>query len=469
MIPHMSIFFRNFAIINYYNNQHSTTMKKVLLFAIAASVLLCGCLRDEDKDMLRNPIHVTGTVDPTFGFSVASTHMDIEKVLSLLDGAEQYIDQTNTDDFITLKFDTVFSNEFPIDATKAKRASRSKTGGFTYTKEFSGEQSFSVFNEMDILKKLKMTDFFVNWTADFYAVASDQLQTLARNHDITVELSDIKLVATGYNNDTEEIIVNNGEAIDINDMLSGDTLKGVRILTDQDIAQLAALAPQKVKYQAKVTFSTSELIFVSPERFMIDSLTITEIDIKSRVGCRFPVNVSLEYLSHNIDTVDFDLGHSLDSIIDDMEQNPNIDVSLKSVTANLVIDNSLPFTAKLHTVIMDENYTPLMILIDSSDNAQNVLTGAPVVPSPSNPNIYISNGSSRSKLSITIDADRLNILRQAKHVSFAVAAFTSMVNGQYPFVAPRRTDGIDIKMYIQLNPNIHFDYPLIINDGKEGE
>ena len=163
MIPHMSIFFRNFAIINYYNNQHSTTMKKVLLFAIAASVLLCGCLRDEDKDMLRNPIHVTGTVDPTFGFSVASTHMDIEKVLSLLDGAEQYIDQTNTDDFITLKFDTVFSNEFPIDATKAKRASRSKTGGFTYTKEFSGEQSFSIFNEMDILKKLKMKTLLNIW------------------------------------------------------------------------------------------------------------------------------------------------------------------------------------------------------------------------------------------------------------------------------------------------------------------
>ena len=46
-------------------------MKKRLFFALVALLALSACMRDEDWNLLRHPIHIQGHMDPSYGVPAA--------------------------------------------------------------------------------------------------------------------------------------------------------------------------------------------------------------------------------------------------------------------------------------------------------------------------------------------------------------------------------------------------------------
>jgi hypothetical protein len=80
--------------------------KSTLLMTI---LLACGafasCLRSDDLEMLRHPIHVTGSVDPQYGVPVATGEMNINDLLSHL-SAEYQGFIADDEEVITVEYQT---------------------------------------------------------------------------------------------------------------------------------------------------------------------------------------------------------------------------------------------------------------------------------------------------------------------------------------------------------------------------
>lgn len=438
-------------------------MKKAFYASIAAVLMLCSCVRSEDWEMLRNPLHVSGQIDPYFGFPVASSQLYLEDVIGLLPQASQYIDTNNPGNLITLKFDTTLLTD--IDFSSKKHASRWHSKGTSSHGDtliidttFSGMQDINFFEDNDLLKKIKLSNVIVDWAANLTLNVSNEFQNLDTNK-IKAYISNFKINAIGYDNTVVEIPLSNVGTINVGALLHNQS-QHVSILNDFDLAalatQLTEIAPKKIQYSANLRLKVAETFLTDPQEILYDSLKINSISINSDINVTFPINISIGYISHTIDTVAFSLGNQLDSVITSFEGN-GISLDMKEAQVKLKIQNSLPFDAKLGVVILDQSQTPILTVMDT---ANSLLAGAPIVPSTDNPSLYVTSGQSTSEVSINIDYNQLKTLQQGKYVRFIVAASTSAdANGAQPFVAPRRTDGIGIKMYIKLHPSVMLDIP----------
>ncbi|MCQ2298107.1 MAG: hypothetical protein MJZ51_05755 [Bacteroidales bacterium] len=448
-------------------------MKKVIFASIATMLILASCVRKEDWEMLRSPMHISGEVDPQFGFPVASSELLLEDVIGLIPGADQYIDNSANNGFIQLDFDTNLVTTIDFSSKKAhkRRASKSVTAhGDTIVIDtvFTGIQEINFFDESnDILKKVKLSNMLVNWTADLAMSVSSDFTTLDPDK-VKAYISNFNIEAIGLDN-THLLIPLQVDTIDLGALLTNHTLSNVQILPENfDIAalasQIAEMAPQKIAYSGTFTIKTTQSALADPQSIISGDLKIESITINSHIDAKFPLNLSIEYLAHTIDTVGFSMGDKLDSIISNFE-NQGLTLDMKEAEVKLRVDNSLPFDVKLGAVVLDESQQAILTILDT--NSSSALAGAPIAPSAENPSLYVTTGSARSNVSVGITHDQLQTLKRAKYVRFIVALATSRDNGgNHPFVAPRTTDGIKIKMYIKLHPGVGIDIPLSIGNAN---
>ena len=81
-------------------------MKRKALIALAAMVLVfSACVRDEDLALLKKPIRLQGSMDPTIGVPAAHGRMTLHDILGML--SSSYTGHIyDTTDIITIFFDT---------------------------------------------------------------------------------------------------------------------------------------------------------------------------------------------------------------------------------------------------------------------------------------------------------------------------------------------------------------------------
>lgn len=448
-------------------------MRKVVLASIAAALLLASCVRSEDWEALRSPIHVSGQIDPQFGFPVATSQLYLEDIIKLIPQAEQYIDNSQGDGFINLKFDTVLNNNFNFANMKSRKNGRRAKGitqhgdTLVYDTVFVGSQEINFFDDKDVLQQIKLSKVIMNWDAQLSLNVTDEFQNIDTN-EVKAYVSDFKIKATGNDGSQVEIPLDNVGTINIARLLS-DHSYPVNILDNFDIAtlatQLTQMAPRKLEYSGRFTLKVLQSFLTTPKEILYDSLKINSIDIRSDIDARFPLNLSIGYLAHTIDTVAFSMGDKLDSLVDALKDK-GVALDMKNAQVKLKVENTLPFDAKLGAVVLDASQQTLLTILDTASD--NLLVGAPIVPSTSDPTLYVTSGSAQSALSANISYDQLKQLQNGKYVKFVVALSTSRDNtGVERFVAPRQTDGISIKMYIKLHPGIELDLPLSFSQNNE--
>ena len=114
-------------------------MKAPLRIVVA---LVCGvlfftsCLRDEDMELLRHPIHVQGTIDPTLGIPIGYGEVTIHDVLKMIN--EDYSGYLDTlGDIVTISYRDSFDGKLQGSNGKkhAKARKMAPKGGVLWSKD----------------------------------------------------------------------------------------------------------------------------------------------------------------------------------------------------------------------------------------------------------------------------------------------------------------------------------------------
>ena len=79
--------------------------RSVILVTALMLTLFSSCIRNEDLELLRHPIHVQGEVDPYFGVPIAYGELTLNDIYEMLN--ENYTGWLDpNEDVVTLVFDT---------------------------------------------------------------------------------------------------------------------------------------------------------------------------------------------------------------------------------------------------------------------------------------------------------------------------------------------------------------------------
>ena len=79
-------------------------MKKITLFASILLFLgmLTSCLRSDDWELLRHPIHVTGSANPQYGIPVVTGELNINDLMSSF--SADYAGMITDDEIVTIEY-----------------------------------------------------------------------------------------------------------------------------------------------------------------------------------------------------------------------------------------------------------------------------------------------------------------------------------------------------------------------------
>ena len=188
-------------------------MKRKLFFAIVAVLAMTACMRDDDWKLLKNPIHMQGEVDPSFGAPVAYGKMTFHDILGMLSSTYTgFIDQSS--DLITIVFDTnlcdTISNVTPGLVPSGSKAN-SAIGKDT-TLEYKLNISLfdgAEFDQMLADNNITIGDLWLDFNALFKADAPENVRSVVDNEEyVTSSVDNIRIYYTKHDGTEEEFVDN---------------------------------------------------------------------------------------------------------------------------------------------------------------------------------------------------------------------------------------------------------------------
>lgn len=426
----------------------------LLALLCAGSLLLSSCLRDEDKELFRHPIVVTGDINPSLGVPVANAELSVNELLDMMQIFSGIVDPNDTDEYLTIKFDTSITSHINITSSKSmgrnNRIQNADSDTTRFTETFRGLQKIDMFSNITELNQVSVRSLLVDLLTTIRIEATAQLDSLITVHHTRAYIADLSLDA--YNDNNEHVSIPfSGIRYNIQPRASQD----ITILNDYDASQLLNIIPTKIGYTATVYIAipTSELGAIALTDFIVDSLTIRSMDVDASLNVEFPLNMCIHNLAYGFSTP-LSLGHVFDSITSDLTGD-NLQLELESTKIHMKITNGLPYNINLTADILDANEHVLFSLTPTAAN----ITGAPIAPDPNDDRLWITNGSTSSLITLEINSENMSQLGQSAFIKFN-AALSTTDDSQNRSVAIRRSDKMGINLYLQVTPHASFSIPV---------
>lgn len=433
-------------------------MKRRLFFAIIAVLAMTACMRDDDWKLLKNPIHVQGHLDPSYGVPVAYGKMTFHNILGML--SSTYTGHIyDTTDVITIFFDTSISGTMGNltpglskgAAPKVNMIGRDST--FDYNVNitlFDGAQ----FDQMVGGGNIEIGDLWLNMKAIFKADAPSNVTDVINNEDyVSSSIDNIKIFYTKH--DGTEVPFTDFTIPDetLKHLIQGDTVEWENINLKSIINDL----PKKIRVMFDYHFwLTDQFLFSYPPGQypdLKDSIEKMKLNYDLKINTEFPFDIKINRLPYSFqinlsgDSLPrLDIQNTLDSIA------RGLSVDLKDAKLSLAFDNNIPANLNLSAYLIDasDNIIGDTLIRDSR------IASAPVSLDPiSGKNV--SCGSTRTVVVASIDEQRLKDLQKTKKIGLNFAIGTG--NGTAT-VAIRRDDFMFIKAFVMVHPSATADIPL---------
>ena len=450
--------------------------KEVLLVFALMLTLLSSCVRSEDLELLKHPIHVQGNVDPYLGVPVAYGEMNLNELLEMLSARHSGLVDPDAN-IITIQFDTNVTdviyaagyNPNSQSSTTAKRRVPTKDVNFVdfidTVKEYSVD--ITLFDDARLSAitpgNLAINHLWLNLAAVYQGHCQPGYESMIRD-SVRAVVDSLVIKYTGHDYVTSVFALPAVEPIYINDVLERQTLR----FDSVDLSPIINSMPRKITVSFRFKFSIDEAWIinnVANPSFskMMDTLRMTYLEYDADLSVAFPFEIHIGMLPYNFDVA---LGDGLatvniDSIISSLGD--NIDAELKDSYINLAFDNGIPIDFMISAEMLDADSSYLFEVVNL-----DTIMSAPVIPLDNNPNTYEASGTTRTIIRAKINSEKLRLLKEARTLRVELALSSgsnpNIPNNPNTMVAVQRTNSLKVKASIQVHPSATIDIP-ITNSG----
>ncbi|MCR5588166.1 MAG: hypothetical protein K6F72_00975 [Bacteroidales bacterium] len=432
-------------------------MKKRLFFALVAIMALSACMRDDDWKLLKNPIHIQGQIDPSYGVPVAYGKMTFHDILGML--SSTYTGHIyDTTDVITIFFDTNMSDTLRnVTPGLSKGGSKVNVIGKDTTLEYSVNISLfdgADFNQTIGADNITIGDLWLNLRAIFKAEVPENVRDIINNENyVSSTIDNIKIFYTKHDGTEVEFtgLVLPDETL--KHLIQGDTV-------DRDKVNLKSIIndmPKNIRVQFDYHFWLTDQFFFSYPMgqypALKDSIDKMKICYNVDLNAEFPFDIRINRLPYSFEInlngdslPSLDIQQTLDSIA------RGLTVDLKNAKLSLAFDNNIPANLNMSAFLIDSTGS----IIGDSLIRDTRISSAPIKVDPITGK-NVSNGSTRTVIIAPIDAQRLRDLKKTRKIGFNLAIATGSSTGT---VSMRRSDFLYIKAFVMVHPTATADIPL---------
>lgn len=438
-------------------------MKRTLFIATALLLMLfSSCVRSEDIDLLRHPIHVQGEVDPYLGVPIAYGELTLNDIYEMLSADYSgYLDPN--ENTVTLVFDTTVRDIIhapgynPPTSTAATSFGKGGAKGFVDFIDTTLEYAVDItlFNDARMATitpgNIAINHLWFSLNAIYQGHCQQSWENVVR--DSVRAVADSLVIKYVDHNYVEHVFTGLPpiDPIYINDVLQRQTLSFDSI----DLSPLINSMPRRVSASFRFKFSVDDAWIVNNATNpsfvqMLDTLKMTylEYDADLKVAFPFEVHIGLLPYDFNIDLGDGLATVNIDSIINTLGD--NVDAELKDSYINLAFDNGIPFNFMMSASMLDADSNFLFELVNL-----DTIESAPTAPMADDPTTMEATGVKQTIVRAMLNQDKLLKLKKARKLHMGLALSTG--DGK---VTVQRSNSLKVKASIQVHPSVTVDIPI---------
>lgn len=445
-------------------------MKKSVLFAAvgAALMLMTSCIKDDDLELLRHPIHVQGSVSPVFGVPLASGEMTLNDLLSNMSNTfSGYIDDTAT--IITFLYeDSLSGTTGSTSKYIPKRPLTEAKTGTWLTKDTVIEQAVPIdfFDQVQFLDELEVGHLWVDLQVGVRGTYQNDDASL--NDKLRVAFKHVKLKYTDYRGTVRDFLPE-----DFLDSVGFEQLANwhYKSYDTVDMASTINNRPKQIVVSMTMSLSLNTSVINSTSiqdstlLQIINKVKMMQLDYKARVKVRMPFQVSLKkiYYDYTLDIGDGMASINFDSILNSINEGLHADVTGAEFT--LAVRNGIPLNLSMQAHFLNENDNYITSLFSGGDT---IVEHAPLqvleYDALGRPYIYKANGMTDvQNLTVKLRKSKLEQIKRAKKLKVGVSMTSPKINNKNVIVAVHRTDKMAMKAIMKVSPTVNADIAITEN------
>lgn len=433
--------------------------RSAILLAALLAVFFSSCVRSEDIDLLRHPIHVQGDVDPYFGVPIAYGELTLNDIYEMLNANYTgWLDPN--ENIVTLVFDTTVTDIIHATGQSPSGKSYIAKGGskgfvdfIDTVKEYSVD--ITLFDDARLSgitsADLTINHLWFNLDAVYQGHCVAGLEDTVQRYVRAVADS---LVIKYVGHDFQTHVFTGLPPIDpinITDVLNRQTLSFDSI----DLAPLINSMPRRITASFRFKFSVDDAWVVNNATNpsfaqMMNDISMTYLEYDAAVSVAFPFEIHIGMLPYDF-TIDLGEGLAtvnIDSILNSLGD--NVDAELKDSYLNLAFDNGIPFNFMVSASMLDADSNYLFEVV----NLDTILS-APTAPLADDPTTLEATGVTQTIVRAKLNQEKLRKLKDARKMNIGLAI--SSGTGR---VAVQKSNSLKIKASLQVHPSVAIDLPI---------
>lgn len=439
-------------------------MKKTILFAALLVVLgaMTSCLRSDDLEMLRHPIHVTGTANPQYGIPVATGELNINDILTSF--SSDYSGMITNDEIITVTYDTSMSDTIKalnnVNLINAKKITPKGNGtkGIWMSKDTTLVDTINLdfFNDVDFAGQINIEHIWLTLAVGAYGRGAE----FVRPH-VRARFLDLDVSYEDHNGTLKHFGGMPSAYVEINDIYDGFN----KHFDSVDIASIVNDMPRRIittykfRFQVNTDILTSNILTM-PYSEILDSIHMTELVYSADLHVSLPLSVEFHNMNYSFP---IDLGNglssvNLDSIISSISQDINFDID--SARFRLTLYNGIPLNLTLSATLQDAGGNNIINLFNNK-----TIASANLASNPANPSQYVAISEKETVIESPLSATDIDRLSDAKKMMVTLQIDSqNLTTGNYMHVCIRKSDYLKLKGFLIFSPSFNVDIP-VTNSG----
>lgn len=440
-------------------NNYTMLKRTLLVVAVAiGTAASVSCLRDDDLEIFRHPIHIQGSVSPNYAIPLASGQMSFNDLISNLSSDfTGYLEEGS--DVITIKWDGEYSDTiYPLNEFTPTTAPRpaTKDDTYLYSKDTIITQSIPIplFDNAD-LEDLANSSMALHEAWVTLTVAAKGEPAMVANH-VSASFSDLVVTYVDRDGITRPF----DELISRDEVVVENLTQGLHKRYDSvNIATIVNLYASQidVSFRLKVNINSSVLYHNWEQysfREMLDSIQMTRLiySIGASLRVPFDLNVGQFSYTYDLDLGDQTSGFNLDSIINKIHDSLHVDVD--SLKLMLDFYNHIPTDLTIGAWLLDENGATLTNLFDN----RTIRSAKVHEMQPPYRGSHMAYDTTHSAIPLMLTGSDLDNLRRSRTLRLRAALYS-----HDNYVAIRHDDYLRIKASLQAAITAKFEFPVTEN------
>ena len=447
--------------------------KRVLFMAVLALAMVFTSCRKDEMEMLRHPIHVQGGISPNLQLPLASSAtMHFGDLLGLFDSTISSA-ITVENDLIVFRYDTSFFDHSPLNEMTSK-GHRGNAPKIITRKWIEKTVDIGLFenSDMGILGDADITidSLMLHLSANLQTITQDTTAYRLLETYGSARIDSLHISYEGHDGTPGALGLQNVPPLVITNLTDVSTWQA-----DVNLAEIFNKRPKSITYRFKIEVNVDNsflsdpemmnLMMTDPERAQAvqDSVEQAMVYYGAAVNVRFPFNVHIGGLSYSYPmTVNHGSGESNNSLQETFDKIKDIlegkldkliDANFDSIVIlKLSVTNGIPLNIDLRSVLLNDNGDSTGLLFPSRMiNAAEVVNGEVTQPTVT-PSLEIP--LNMTTLEKFFDADKIRM------------DLTLSTPGITP-VKLKTTDGMSLKLYVQIHPIVEFNFDLLGGEDNE--